>query len=155
VKGYYWTHRRIDILKNLHGLQEWSTFVQALALALLLPLLLRLKLPTLMGWLEPGSAVRVMGSSPERLGQVVLWALEFARPLVRSGCLVRGLTLYGLLRRAGVEVSLCFGIAPWKQGFTGHCWLTLEGRPFLEPEGAGLEFSPVLQFPRKEVSLAE
>lgn len=143
------------MLNNLQGLQEWSTFVQALALALLMPLLLRIKLPTLMGWLEPGPAVRAAGSSPERIGQVVLWALEFGRPLVRSGCLVRGLTLYGLLRRRGYPVTLCFGMAPWQQGFTGHCWLTLEGRPFLEPEGAGPEFSPVLRFPRKEVSLAE
>lgn len=155
MKSFYWMHRRIEILTRLHGPQEWSTFAQALALGLLIPLLLRLQLPTLVGWLEGRSAAKEPTSRPERIGQVVLWALEFGRPLVRSGCLVRGLSLYGLLRRRGHMVSLCFGMAPWRQGFTGHCWLTLQGQPFLEPEGAGPEFRPVLRFPRKEVSLAE
>lgn len=155
MKGFYWTRRRIEILKSLRSTQERRIFLQALILASLMPLLLRFKLPTLMQWLEPRAPVKPPILRAEQLGQVVLWALEFARPLLRSGCLVRGLTLYGLLRRAGWNVSLCFGVAPWKQGFTGHCWLTLEGRPFLEPEGEGPCFSPVLQFPQKEVGLAE
>lgn len=155
MKGFYWLCRRIEIFKNLRGAQERKLFLQALFLALFMPLLLRLRLTTLMRYFEPQTLAEPPGSSAERQGQVVLWALEFARPLVRSGCLVRGLTLYGSLRRVGWNISLCFGVAPWKQGFTGHCWLTREGRPFLEPEGEGPGFSPVLQFPRKGVGLAE
>jgi Transglutaminase-like superfamily len=59
----------------------------------------------------------------------VLWA---GRPLLQSGCLVRGLTRYYFLRRAGADVSLCFGIALNSESAIGHCWLEARGEPFLE-----------------------
>jgi hypothetical protein len=59
--------------------------------------------------------------------------LAAARPLVRSGCLVRGLTLYRVLRRAGAEVSLRFGIGPMEGRMAAHCWIVYQGEPLAEP----------------------
>jgi hypothetical protein len=37
------------------------------------------------------------------------------------------------LRRAGLDVELCFGIDPSDDAASdGHCWLSLAGEPFLE-----------------------
>jgi len=53
--------------------------------------------------------------------------------LVRPGCLTRGITGYYILRRAGLDVALCFGMGPVRDpGGAGHCWLVLNGEPVLE-----------------------
>jgi hypothetical protein len=53
-------------------------------------------------------------------------------PLVRRGCLTRGITQYRFLRRAGFDVSLRFGLGEVNGKFEGHCWLVRDGQPFLE-----------------------
>lgn len=53
-------------------------------------------------------------------------------PLVRRGCLTRGITQYRFLRRAGFDVSLRFGLGEVDGRFEGHCWLVRDGQPFLE-----------------------
>lgn len=59
--------------------------------------------------------------------------IRWGGPLVRPGCLTRGITGYYLLRRAGLDVALCFGIGPrHSAGVTGHCWIVLDGEPVLE-----------------------
>jgi hypothetical protein len=55
-------------------------------------------------------------------------------PLVRRGCLTRGLTRYRFLREAGFDVSLRFGIGEVNGRFEGHCWLVHDERPFLEKQ---------------------
>ena len=58
--------------------------------------------------------------------------LSAGRPVVRPGCLTRGLTHYYFLRRAGVDVQLRYGLGqPIGEG-DGHCWLVRDGEPFLE-----------------------
>ena len=111
---------------------------QAFLLALAVPVLARLDLELLQRVLEPrrfGHASRpkdVQGLGTEYATIVDAVVLR-ARPLVRRNCLTRGITLYALLRRAGVEVSLCFGIDPQFEGHAaGHCWLVLDDQPFLE-----------------------
>jgi hypothetical protein len=75
---------------------------------------------------DPGQVVEVLG---RRVNQVIRWG----RPLVRPGCLTRGITGYYILRRAGLDVALCFGIGPVHgPGVAGHCWLVLDGEPVLE-----------------------
>jgi hypothetical protein len=69
------------------------------------------------------------------------------RPVVRTGCLVRGLTLYHFLRRAGVDVSLSFGVGRVGDGFTGHCWLVKDGHPFLEQGRPDLNYVETLRLP--------
>jgi hypothetical protein len=53
-------------------------------------------------------------------------------PLVRRGCLTRGVTQYRFLRRAGFDISLRFGLGEVNGKFEGHCWLVRDGQPFLE-----------------------
>ena len=47
--------------------------------------------------------------------------------------LVRGLTLYRFLRRAGAEVSLRFGAGEMNGRFAAHCWIVYRGEPLAEP----------------------
>jgi hypothetical protein len=59
-------------------------------------------------------------------------AIREGRPLVRPGCLTRGVTRYYFFRRDGMDVSLCFGMGEIDGEFVGHCWLVKDGVPFLE-----------------------
>lgn len=101
------------------------------------------KLADLQGWLEPA------GPLPPAPGRAALEALarrvdrllRRGRPLVRSGCLTRGLTLYRFLRLAGADVSLRFGMGRVGDGFSGHCWVVLDGEPFAEPRDPRLTFT--------------
>jgi hypothetical protein len=108
------------------------------SVAVAAPLLARLDLPRLQRCLEPsrrsarspsvdpGQVVEVLG---RRVDQVIRWG----KPLVRPGCLTRGITGYYSLRRVGLDVTLCFGIGSVRSsGVTGHCWLVLNGEPVLE-----------------------
>jgi hypothetical protein len=60
--------------------------------------------------------------------------LAAGRPLVRSGCLTRGLTLYYFLRRAGADVALVFGMGKMGAEIAGHCWIVFAGEPLAEKE---------------------
>jgi hypothetical protein len=70
------------------------------------------------------------------------------RPLVRSGCLTRGITLYHFLRRAGAPVSLHFGVGDPGDGFAGHCWVELAGEPVAEPRDPRPLYPEMLRFPQ-------
>lgn len=52
--------------------------------------------------------------------------------LVPRGCLPRGLALFYFLRRAGVDVTLAFGVGSANGEPAAHCWLVRDGRPYLE-----------------------
>ncbi len=109
--------------------------VRVLCFAALVPLLLRLrKLPDLRAWveprrrspppLEPGAVAALV----ERIDELLI----AGRPLVRTGCLVRGLTLYRFLRHAGADVSLRFGVGTLRGVFAAHCWIVYRGEPLAE-----------------------
>lgn len=111
--------------------------VQVLLFGFAVPLLLRLKLERLALWLEPPSPPSPLGNraEAEALARRIDAWLRAGRPLVRPGCLTRGLTLYWFLRRAGFPVSLRFGIgelAGMEDHLEGHCWLVLDGEPLAE-----------------------
>jgi hypothetical protein len=118
---------------------SWSRRVEAariLLFAAAVPLILRLrKLPDLPAWLEP----RNPGDTPPAPAEVgvlvrrVDTLIAAGRPFVRSGCMVRGLTLYRFLRRAGAEVSLRFGAGEMNGRFAAHCWIVYRGEPLAEP----------------------
>jgi hypothetical protein len=106
------------------------------------PLLVRSGLPRLQRWLEPGST---SGGDLPRPGdpgdtaaiteQYGRWANAIIRrgqPVVRPGCLTRGVTLYYGLRREGLDVALCFGVGSPEGQMAGHCWLEMDGLPLLE-----------------------
>lgn len=112
-----------------------ASAVRILLFAAASPLLLRaVRLERLGGWLEPG---KTRPAEPGSVVRRVDRLLRLGWPVVRRGCLVRGMTLYRFLREAGFEVSLCFGMGrPPEEGpdgdLTGHCWIELDGRPLAE-----------------------
>lgn len=113
--------------------------VRVLLFAAVSPLLLRaVRLERLGAWLEPETPRPAGQADPAPLVRRIDRLLRLGWPLVRRGCLVRGMTLYRFLREAGYEVSLCFGMGkPEGQpegdsDFTGHCWIELDGQPLAE-----------------------
>jgi hypothetical protein len=97
------------------------------------PVLARLRLARLAALLEPRRLPPV--SDSHRIAEVqahVDAVLGSGLPLIRSGCLTRGVTRFFFLRRAGLEVELCFGAGQVDGEFAAHCWLVRGGEPFLE-----------------------
>lgn len=100
---------------------------------LLTPLLLRLNLKRLLPLIDVRTSRPARAHTYAlRLEQLVDGALAGLRPLFGSYCLSRGLTLFFFLRRAGFAPTLHFGMGKVDGNFSGHCWLELEGKPFLE-----------------------
>jgi hypothetical protein len=112
-----------------------ALFLRVLAFAAAVPYLLRLKLSTVARVIESEKNPSVL--SEGRVGKIVAYverAIRHGRPFVRPGCLTRGVTRYYFLRRAGMDVALCFGMGRLDKDFIGHCWLASDGEPFLEVE---------------------
>ena len=115
---------------------------KVLLFAAAVPLLLRfVGIDRLQRWLEPNPPIRIprpagrLGrNTAEDLVRRIDGLLRLAWPVVRRGCLVRGLTLYRVLREAGYDVALCFGMGrpDGVDDFTGHCWVELGGRALAE-----------------------
>jgi hypothetical protein len=104
-----------------------------LAIAALVPLLMRLPLRRLEALIEP----RRPPERPDAARQAWLERhvddiLAAGHPVVRPGCLTRGVTHYFFLRRAGVDLQLQFGIGRPQGRDEGHCWLVRNGKPYLE-----------------------
>jgi Transglutaminase-like superfamily len=120
---------------NVRAVSNAYLFLRVFLFAAAVPYLLRLKLSRVAAILEPGREPRSVDLDRIRkIAAYVETAIQSGRPLVRAGCLTRGLTRYYFLRRAGVDVSLRFGmgrIGPGKE-FDGHCWLVRDGEPYLE-----------------------
>ena len=111
---------------------------RVLAFAAVVPLLLRfVKLPQLGDRLEPDDppAPPRDPAAVDRLIRRIDLLIRLGWPIVRRGCLVRGITRYRFLREAGIDTTLCFGIGrlPGQESFTGHCWLEMDGRALAEP----------------------
>jgi hypothetical protein len=144
--------RRWAVVQNVHRRGDTVLFLHSFGVALVTPLLLRLPLPrleALIEWTAGGRSRRARGN-PDAVAATVLEMLQAGRPLVRRGCLTRGLTLYYFLRRAGADVSLTFGMGPVDggDGFDGHCWLVLDGEPYLEPRDPRRDYAPMYSFRR-------
>jgi hypothetical protein len=96
------------------------------------PVLMRLPLARVQSILEPRpAAVHASTEAPQHILDLVNLVLDGLRPVLRPTCLTRGVTRCFFLRRAGLDVSLAFGISP-TPGIGGHCWLERAGQPFLE-----------------------
>ncbi len=136
-------------------------FLRVAGFSATVPLLMRLRLPALDRLLERriSSAAAAGGDrhAPEDIVRCVETALAVGAPLIRPRCLTRGLTLYYFLRRAGLDVVLCFG-ARWrderKEQLAGHCWLEKDGQPFLEGENLERYADPIYRLPAVESTVA-
>jgi hypothetical protein len=131
------------------GLREVGSACGIAAFAIVTPWLARLSLDCLDRLLEPScnrphaSAEHIVDIST-RIDQV----LETAAPIVGRGCLPRGLTRYYFLRRAGAQVSLCFGIAVGRQA-VGHCWLEMDDKPVFEARDPRSTFVEMYRLPHR------
>ena len=139
---------RLRPLQLVRSPGDLLLLLQLTGFALAVPILLRLRLATLSRLLEPRR--RPQGADPERVRQIValvsavLWA---GRPVTRVSCLPRGLTHYFFLRRVGLDVSLAFGMGREGETYAGHCWLVVEGEPFLEREDPRLRYGELYRLP--------
>jgi Transglutaminase-like superfamily len=110
-------------------------FLRVSLFAAAVPYLMRLKLSRLASVLEPGSEPGPVDPDPvQQIAAYVQAAIRWGRPLVRPGCLTLSLTRYYFFRRAGLDVSLHFGMGRIGENkeFVGHCWLAKDGVPYLE-----------------------
>jgi len=142
--------RRLAVARAVHRRGHAALFARSFCVALAAPLLLRVSLPRLATLLEWGvSGPRSEPRDPDLVAATVLDMLQTARPLVRAGCLTRGLTLYYGLRRVGIDATLSFGMGRVSSGdgFEGHCWIVLDGEPYLEPRDPRLEYVTMYSLP--------
>jgi Transglutaminase-like superfamily len=123
-------------LSLLRGPRDWLKFTEVCVFAAAVPAMTRLPLPRLAALLTRPSQLRApQPAEIDRLERVTRLAPRILRPLVRTGCLTRGLTLFWFLRHAGVDVELRFGLdAEAGRPTDAHCWLTLDGEPYLEQQ---------------------
>lgn len=140
---------RARALRELRGPREAALFTYLSSFASLVPLMMRLPLPRVASLLT--RTPRRRSASPdeiERLERLITLAPRVAQPLVKPGCLTRGVTLYWFLRRAGLDVELRFGLDPTEREITdGHCWLALDDEPFLEKVDPRPRFAELYRLP--------
>ena len=136
------------MLPRFHSLSECFLFSRIFLFAAAVPLLMRLPLPKLQSLLRPRTLTPI--AAPARVQQIAVYvdaAIQLGRPLIEDRCLIRGLTLYTFLSRAGLDVELCFGVGSRKVNHPGHCWLVRDGKPFLEPQDPQARYKPFYYFP--------
>jgi hypothetical protein len=139
----------LRIIHELRNPADLILFVRMFFFALSVPLLFRLKLPTLQRLLEPTKPPsKYEPAMVQRISASIDRLVGFGQPLFRSVCLARGTTLYYFLRRAGMDVSLCFGIRNSDAGFIGHCWLVRDGLPFMEALDPRLLYTAIYSIPQ-------
>ena len=140
---------RLRALGELRSAKELLLLARLGMFAATVPLLMRLPLPRVAALLSrPPRRPRPSTAEIERLAQLVALAPRVARPLVRPGCLTRGVTLFWYLRRAGLDVELRFGLDALTGTETdGHCWLSLDGEPFLEKRDPRPRFTVLYRLP--------
>jgi hypothetical protein len=140
---------RVRAISRLDSPPDLLLILRILVYAALVPHRTRTKLTS---WERFAGARRtgrpgVGPDAEQKTSEYVDAVLVAFRPVVRPGCLVRGLTLYHFLREAGIDVSLSFGVGKVDGRFTGHCWLVKDGRPFLEPDQSELLYTETFRLP--------
>lgn len=145
-----WLSRVANKLRALGQLRDprvaWG-FLRAFGFAVLVPFLVRLGLPRLGTLLERRFPKPREVPLDERDLEQLLRPVDLALGLFPYRCLGRGLTRYYFLRRAGVEVTLCFGIRLQGGGCSGHAWLERGGVPYLESNPKVRYAEPIYQLP--------
>jgi Transglutaminase-like superfamily len=147
---HFWSRlpSRLDRAREAVRSADRRLLVEMIVFASAVPLLMRLRLTRIHRILEWRR--REATISAETLEHIVghfHLARRIAAPLVGSGCVTRGVTLYYFLTRAGADVSLCFGMGNIDGEYTGHCWLTRMGAPFLESRDPRLLYTRIFSIP--------
>jgi hypothetical protein len=140
---------RVRALRQLDSPPDLLLILRILFYAAAVPTLTLSRLTSWERFAGGGRLTRTEGA-PEVVKKTVAYfdaVLIAFRPVVRGGCLVRGLTLYHFLRNEGVDVTLRFGFVQVDDSFTGHCWLVKDGRPYLEPNRPDIAYTETFQLP--------
>jgi len=136
------------VLAKVRSPSDVALFCEIFVFAAIVPVLLMLlQLDRVQRLLEPRHVS--VSSKPATIKQIrryVDFILFVGRPIVRRRCLTRALTLYYFLKRAGMDVTVCFGMGTIEGEYVGHCWLVKEGAPFLERRDPRLRYTPVYSF---------
>jgi hypothetical protein len=103
-------------------------------------------LPEALGWLTP-RRVSERPLPPERVLHLTGLLLDRRLFGIRATCLLRSMVLYRFLRESGVAVRLHLGVRSDGDALTGHAWLTLDGRAWLEAADPGKRFVEVVCYP--------
>lgn len=144
----------LGALRHLRNPDDVFLFLRIFFFAAAVPVILRLKLPRIETLLEPRKERPTTDSlRVEKIVHYVDAVLRLGRPLVRRGCLTRGLTLYYFLRGAGLTVKLCFGMGKPGDTFAGHCWLVKDGNPFLEARDPRCVFNVIYGFSQERAGV--
>jgi Transglutaminase-like superfamily len=121
------------------------------AVATVVPLLARLSLPRQEAVLLPRRRRALDAARADWLAANVDRVLAMSHPVVRTGCLTRGLTYFYFLRRAGVDVRLSYGLGEIEGKVEGHCWIVRDGEPFLERQDPRELYTETYSIPRARV----
>lgn len=84
---------------------------------------------------------------PDDVRDAVHFLLYRARVPLPNTCLIRCLTVYSRMRAIGLPASIVFAVRPGQEIRDGHCWLELDGAPFLEPDERRHGFTPIFRHP--------
>lgn len=144
---------RWEILQKYFEARQLWLLVRVLCFGTIMPALKRLGWVRLQSLLErrfPDLGETGPLSAPGRhILQGIDDAFDLGRPFICGACLCRGLSRYYFLRRAGIDVALCFGI-PLRDHVVsagpGHCWLEYQGKPILEKKDPRDGFITVHRF---------
>lgn len=126
-------------LKRLKDPRDLWLFLRILTMLLLLPgKIRRMSLPDLLNQIDPGiSSVTRDDVLLEKTAGFTDSLLKY-RIFQRYGiCLLRSLILFKFLRLQGWPVEIHFGVRKTDEGepdITGHSWLVLDGKSYLENE---------------------
>lgn len=149
-------HKRLLPLRLVERPRDLALLLQIGGFAFCVPLLMRLPLPKLRMLLEPRSPPAAADPERERkISELTVAVVQAGRPFLRVSCLTQGVTLYYFLRRAGSNVSLCFGMGRRQGEYGGHCWLVADGEPFMESRDPRPSYQEFYRFPEGPVAPAE
>jgi hypothetical protein len=152
----WWTPllKKLAPLSQLRSPGQWWLLLRVFAFAAAVPLLFKLRISVLSRVLERRNrSAGWRGEDAGRCEQIIRYvgiAMAVGKPLVRPRCLIRAVTLYYFLQRAGMDLTLCFGAARregWLVEAAGHCWLIRRGEPFLEERDPRASFVPICRMP--------
>lgn len=126
-------HRCLNLLRSPSDL---FLLIKILGFAyVFVPCLMRLQLPKLKTALKvKRSPVEQTVLTPKARKTIYFMdrLLGKFKPRLSTYCLTRGVTLYYFLQRAGVDITLCFGVGKDNDLYLGHCWLEGCGEPIYE-----------------------
>lgn len=130
------------------ALADLYLFTHIFLFAVSLPALLRLNISQLQWVLEPVELPTFVDPAKvQKITNCVNLMMSADLPFIRPGCLTRGITLYYFLKRSGVDLRLAFGLGKVNNQYAGHCWLTMDGAPYLERRDPRPIFTEILSLP--------